>query len=358
MATPIRTTRAAPFILCGVIPLLYSVPSLATTSLENCLMQALQDASNSATVGELRARCQARQEGLSMPPSTAAPAATGAAAADTRSQPTGLETRLALEQAMDENPWVITPHKPNYILPVAYNNNVNRKPFADVLNSDADAIEDTEVKFQISFKFPLARNLFDTNTDAYFAYTNQSYWQLYADDISAPFRETNHEPEFFLAYKNDWELFGWKNSLLTAGFVHQSNGRGADLSRSWNRIYASAVFENGNWALAIKPWYRIPEDEKTSPTDTDGDDNPDIYKYMGYGEIRLVYHNNGHVVTLMERNNLTSDSRGAVEVDYSFPLHGKLKGYVQYFYGYGESLIDYDARTNRIGVGVAISDWF
>ena len=79
---------------------------------------------------------------------------------------------------------------------------------------------------------------------------------------------------------------------------------------------------------------------------------------FGSIDVRLFYHSNGHVVTLMERNNLTSDSKGAVELDYSFPLYGKVKGYVQYFYGYGESLIDYDARTNRVSAGVAISDWF
>jgi phospholipase A1 len=320
-------------------------------------MEALHQADNSATVGELRARCQARADDLPATGDTLAPATAGAAAAGTATELTGAEQRLALEETLDDNPWVITPHKPNYILPIAYNGNVNSKPFSDALDTDANVLEDTEIKFQISFKFPLARNLFDSRTDAFFAFTNQSYWQFYADDISAPFRETNYEPDFFLAHRNDWEILGWKNSLLSGGFVHQSNGRSGSLSRSWNRIYANAVFEHGNWALAIKPWYRIPEDEKTGPTDTSGDDNPDIYKYMGYGEVRLAWHNNGHVVTLMERNNLTSDSHGAFEADYSFPLYGKMKGYVQYFYGYGESLIDYNARTDRIGVGIAISDW-
>lgn len=117
------------------------------------------------------------------------------------------------------------------------------------------------------------------------------------------------------------------------------------------------MFERGDWVLSVRPWYRIPETEKTDPTSSDGDDNPDIYKYMGYGEIRLTYSRNKQVLSVLSRNNLTSDGRGAFELDYSFPLYGKLKGYAQYFYGYGETLIDYDARSNRVGIGVAISDW-
>lgn len=354
MKSRVPLIRTALTLLCGVWPLLNMAPAVASSGLETCLMEALQQADNSATVGELRARCMAKQDGISST-GISAPAVVSTPVVNDAA-PTGAEQRLALEESLDENPWVITPHKPNYLLPIAYNSNLNTAPY--VFTGEQDAMEKNEIKFQISFKFPLARNLFNSNTDAYFAYTNQSYWQVYSDGISAPFRETNHEPEFILAHKNDWEIFGWKNSLLMAGFAHQSNGRSIPLSRSWNRLYASAVFERGNWAFNIKPWYRLPEDEKTSALDTEGDDNPDMYKYMGYGELRLFYHSNGHVVTLMERNNLTSDSKGAVELDYSFPLYGKMKGYVQYFYGYGESLIDYDARTNRVSAGVAISDWF
>ena len=62
----------------------------------------------------------------------------------------------------------------------------------------------------------------------------------------------------------------------------------------------------------------------------------------------------------MSRNNLESGfDRGAVEAGWSFPLgnYPYLKGYIQYFYGYGESLIDYDRRVNRIGIGISLNDW-
>ncbi|HSH29963.1 MAG TPA: phospholipase A, partial [Thiohalobacter sp.] len=190
------------------------------------------------------------------------------------------------------------------------------------------------------------------------AYTNQSYWQAYNRKFSSPFRETNHEPELFLTYLSDYSLLGFEARVLQLGISHQSTGKSNELSRSWNRVYADLVFERGNFALSLKPWYRIPEQSKSSPTDATGDDNPDIEDYMGYGEFRLAYKLDGHSLSLMLRSNLSgSDPRGALELGWSFPLTRKLKGYAQYFDGYGESLIDYDAHIRRIGIGIALTDW-
>ena len=45
-------------------------------------------------------------------------------------------------------------------------------------------------------------------------------------------------------------------------------------------------------------------------------------------------------------------------MDYSWPLFGSIRGHVQYYYGYGESLIDYDQRTNRLSLGFSLNPLF
>ena len=217
-------------------------------------------------------------------------------------------------------------------------------------NEDID-FDHGEIKFQISTKFLVTEDLFGDNGDVYVAYTNRSFWQANNDNISSPFRDYNHEPEAWIAFENDYELWGFKNSLISAGFVHQSNGRGGVLSRSWNRIYANFIVEKDNFVFSFKPWYRIKEDD-------DDDDNPDIEKYLGHFEFQGVYQHKDHTFGLMFRNNLrTGTNRGAAQLDWTFPLHKNFKGYLQWFNGYGESLIDYDNNVNAIGLGIKFTDW-
>ena len=101
-------------------------------------------------------------------------------------------------------------------------------------------------------------------------------------------------------------------------------------------------------------------DGRKHESDRDDSDNPDITDYMGHGEWRVAYRRRGHVVSFMSRNQLESGfDRGALELSWSFPIfdYPYLKGYVQYFNGYGESLIDYDNKVNRLGIGISLTDW-
>ena len=302
----------------------------------DCLLQALQRAKPSDTVAMIRAHCdfevidvsEVQGEGVA--------------------EDTAPELLLEAVDNGDRNAFSITPYSRNYILPVTYNNNPNAMPYHDV--SPETDIDHMEVKFQISFQARLAEGLFNKNLDLWGAYTQQSWWQLYNSDQSSPFRETNYEPELFFRWQQDNKLLGFTNRMISFGFNHQSNGRGGSLSRSWNRLFATAEFDRGNFAIMTRAWWRLPEDEKN-------DDNPDLTKYMGHGDVKAAYKWDEQVFSMTLRNNLRSDNKGAVQLDWTFPLSQRFKGYIQYFNGYGESLIDYNESTNRIGIGILLTDW-
>ena len=251
------------------------------------------------------------------------------------------------------NPFSLTPYRMNYILPVTNNSSPNEEPFQDFFEV-GEGIDKSEAKFQISVQFVPWEKMFDSDVDFYVTYTQVSWWQVYNTDISSPFRETNYEPEFGVMFDPDFEIFGFDSSLIRLGFNHQSNGRGEPLSRSWNRIYATLTLEKGNFVTVLRPWLRIEEDD-------DDDDNPDIEDFLGNFEWYGFYKYRDLTFGMMLRNNFDSgdDNRGAYQLDATFPLpfSNNIRWYVQYFNGYGESLIDYNHRTNRIGIGFALSDW-
>ena len=113
----------------------------------------------------------------------------------------------------------------------------------------------------------------------------------------------------------------------------------------------SSDLSGGGFGIMVRPWYRIQEDW------TD-DNNPDITTYMGHGDIVAIYERSGHMVSLLLRSNLNFwNLYGAMQADRSFPLYRQLKGYVQVFTGYGESLIDYNHAQTTVGAGLLLIDW-
>ncbi len=286
---------------------------------------------------------------------------------------------LRSDKPKERNIFVLWPYRPCFFLPLAYNSSPNDSTQLDV-DPRAKA-QYNEVKFQLSFKFKIwsdiirseeIRKFVEKNTgirgiDVWLAYTQQSFWQLYNSAFSAPFRDTNYEPE--LLFNFDMQqiipgLMGTKLQFINIGFNHQSNGRAEPLSRSWNRIVANFGLEKifgpekkDNFDLLLKTWWRLPENDED-------DDNPDLSSYMGYGELWGTLYWKNQRFALMLRNNLRSENKGAVQLDWSIPLSSfneslakKISLYVQYFNGYGESLLDYNTSINRISAGLMLADW-
>ena len=261
-----------------------------------------------------------------------------------------LSRHWELDDEAKQGAFLFRPHRPNYFLPIKYSNSPNNTPFQDTLIQPDLGLDKLETELQLSFKIKGMEGVFGhDNVDLWFGYTITSFWQAYNDTISSPFRETNYEPEAMLVFRTNYEIAGFRGRFINLGMVHQSNGRSEGLSRSWNRVYAQFGFERDNLALLIRPWYRLPE--------PDVDDNPDIEDYLGHGELLAVYRKGRNAYSLLLRNNFKrSDNRGALKLNWSFPLYGRLKGYVQYFNGYGESLIDYNHSQQSLGIGVSLTE--
>ena len=84
----------------------------------------------------------------------------------------------------------------------------------------------TETRLQLSVRTKLAQGLLsqgDARDSIWFAYTQQSYWQLFTPWLSRPFRDTDHEPEFIYVYPLSLKPFaGWSLRYACEGIVHQS----------------------------------------------------------------------------------------------------------------------------------------
>lgn len=267
-----------------------------------------------------------------------------------------LDRRWELAADSKLGTWNIRGHQPVYLLPVFWTSNKNEFPHSENPNNTVDEdqrLKSTEAKYQLSLKTKAAENLIGDNGDLWLAYTQSSRWQVYNEDESRPFRETNYEPEASLVFRTNYNLLGLNGRLLGLTFNHQSNGRSDPLSRSWNRVMLNLGFEKDNFALMVRPWYRIDEDAKD-------DNNPDIKDYMGRGDVTAFYRWNDHEFSLMLRHSLKGgdDSHGAMQFDWAFPIKGKLRGNFQLFDGYGESLIDYNHRATYVGLGVSLVNYY
>lgn len=318
----------------SILLILFCTPLFAngTHHIATCLSNLLSTADDNVTVGELRQLCQENSPN----PIT---------------HQSALKRRKLFEKNTGWNAFSLLPHKPNYLIASYNNSEPNKRPFETAFPSNNVDLQHVETKFQLSVKLPIVQNLILGHGDLYAGYTNRSFWQQFNKTHSSPFRDTNHEAEAWLSFDTDFDVLGLHNSVIRTGFTHQSNGQSGLLSRSWNRLYADFILERGNIYLSFKPWYRIPETRSQ-------DDNRDIEDFLGNFELRGLYKKQRHSIEFMFRNNLNSSkNRGAIELGWNFPVHKKVRGYVQWFNGYGESLLDYDNHSNSIGFGIQLSEW-
>ena len=162
-------------------------------------------------------------------------------------------------------------YQENYILPYYYTN----YPYYSLFNQmqDNTAVTNQELKWQVSIYTPIYN--WD-NLTLYGDFTIKAFWQ-----IMTPrpwFRSTDYNPELFMTYKFNTNF---KTSL---GISHESNGKGDQYERSWNRLFAKFNYDFSNFSLEVMPWI-IPL--KNNEAVEFQDDK--IENYLGYEKITLSY---------------------------------------------------------------------
>lgn len=216
-------------------------------------------------------------------------------------------------------------------------------------------------KFQLGFKYRLlsAESRLTKNRpfweDFFLGYTQTSLWDLGAD--SAPFLDTSYRPGLFYFDRfSGVHFLGFELDSLEGGYQHESNGQAGENSRSLDILYIRPTFRYGSarhWHLTIAPkiWTYV------------GGlvENPDLPNFRGYFDLNLRFgHRDGLELATTFRKG-TESGYGSIQFDLTYPLDRILfrnaASYIhlQYFDGWGETLLHYDQRfpaQYRIGISL------
>lgn len=267
-----------------------------------------------------------------------------------------LSTFWELGRSDKRKAFVVRTFYPNYLLPLHLTSSINRQPASPTrgaapLKPNYKAVE---AKMQISLRVKVAEDLLLPRADLWATYTQRSMWQVWNQADSAPFRNSDYQPElkYVVPVPDGLSVLpgGWSWRMVEAGFAHQSNGQSEPLSRSWNRLYAGAAFERGELAVQMRFNRRPREGSK--------DDNPDLTRYIGNTEIQASWLPGQSTASLTWRLHPKELKNGSVQLDWTYPVDSSqplgLRWYLQLFSGYGESLLDYNHRQTSLGLGLTL----
>jgi phospholipase A1 len=201
-----------------------------------------------------------------------------------------------------------------------------------------------DAKFQISIYQRLTKTVLPFNSLLMLTYTQKSFWDIYQE--SYPFADNNYNPGLALA-----KPLVVDNKLRGIGilaFEHESNGIGDSLqSRSWNYfVFTGTWFYNMYFSVQAKVW-----------AGWASSDNPNLLDYRGYGLLAVNYRSKNDRLWISgivnPRKKLTSFN---TQLELNFKLAPKFNQYlfVQWYNGYGESLLEYNKYTSMIRMGICI----
>ncbi|MHB8845691.1 MAG: phospholipase A [Nitrospirota bacterium] len=239
--------------------------------------------------------------------------------------------------------------------------------------------ENAQLKYQISMKFRvLEPNLYVLKYSifpAYFAYTQMSLWNV--SQQSGPVEESNYNPEFFLDYPVNAAIIGRLRlrNIVISPLEHESNGLAGDQSRSWNRQYVLVRFgfESKEKLEVTNSFLSDQASMYVKLWNASGYSDQDAYlRALGRSGTFLDYRGRGEIGASV-RNFLWGGSLRDHQLDirtpifrderkhsYQFEFRQQLPTmnfalYLQYWYGYGETLLRFDQFGHRGFAGLSFS---
>ena len=219
-------------------------------------------------------------------------------------------------------------------------------------------------KFQISLRFRLfddrgrlARRL-PWIDDLYLSFSQTSLWDL--GELSKPFKDSSYRPRLFYANYDLARTVGRATcaSASRPASGHESNGKEGEDSRSFNMLYVRPTLTFGDprrAALVLRAADpQLHRRERQSGP-------------QGLSRLRRLAvrrRQQGRAGFLGDAaQGRRAATYGSIELNASYPLSklsgGDLTGWLmlQYFDGYGESLLDYHRKLDsqlRLGIAIAL----
>jgi outer membrane phospholipase A len=252
-------------------------------------------------------------------------------------------------------------HKPNYFVFGVYDRDTDQRPLT---------------RFQVSFRNSLASFYSDGQSGCqlmrgaqhiFFAYTVKVLWDLWAP--SAPFDESNHNPELYWEHTLRERQLGLTDYRL--GLEHESNGEDGERSRAWNRLYLAARWQwfpyhrqLGAWLNEVRfiprVWWILPLEFPPA--------REQVRRSLGFGELRLELARRrrgpiaGEMVGFVADFTLSLgdhlDRAGLLAgLAVDLPLYFLPALYVQGFHGYGETLLRAPRKDTQLRAGVQLLEY-
>lgn len=209
---------------------------------------------------------------------------------------------------------------------------------------DKPSATNSDVKFQLSVFQRITKSKLPFDTYLFVQYTQKAFWNVF--EKSLPMRDLNYNPGIGIGH-----IIIRHNKYIGRSYImfeHESNGKDSTDSRSWNKVsWSTSILLNRNFEVQGKFWYPI----------VDGRNNKDLLKYTGLLQLGGSFHTDNerfHFGALFVKRKSRMSFNTQLEISYKTSRNQNQFVFLQYYNGYGESLLEYKQFQSKLRLGFVI----